>query len=378
MRYCSLKCGLFLLSLCFSHGVFAQSFEKDVAENWHQWRGPNANGVSEFAKGPVEWDQEKNVQWKFAMVGRGSSTPIIWGDKVFLLTAINTGKVDPSLPTPEEQPERVFGIKHPNTSYEFVVLCLSRATGKEIWRQVATELVPHEGHHNDNNFASASPTTDGKRLYCWFGSAGLFCYSLEGKLLWQRKLGKIKMGASLGEGCSPVLHEGKLIIVRDHQGESSIEVLDAGNGKTLWRKQREGGNGWATPAVVEHSGRVQVITTSSGKGRGGRLVAPGKVISYDLRSGEIIWQCSGLTDNAIPCPVVEDGVVYCMTGYQGSALLALPLSAKGDITDSDSILWTKKRGTPYVPSPLLYDGRLYLPSPTRTSSHALMPRMAGK
>ncbi len=359
MRYRSLKCGLLLLSLCFGHEAFAQSFKKDVAGNWHQWRGPNANGFSESAKGPVEWDNEKNVQWKFAMVGSGSSTPIIWGDKVFLLTAINTGKVDSSLPAPEEQPERVFGIKHPNTSYEFVVLCLSRETGKEIWRQVATELVPHEGHHNDNNFASASPTTDGKRLYCWFGSAGLFCYSLEGKLLWQRKLGKIKMGASLGEGCSPVLHEGKLIIVRDHQGESSIEVLDAGNGKTLWRKQREGGNGWATPAVVEHSGRVQVITTSSGKGRGGRLVAPGKVISYDLGSGEIIWQCSGLTGNAIPCPVVEDGVVYCMTGYQGSALLALPLSAKGDITGSDSILWTKKRGTPYVPSPLLYDGRLY-------------------
>ena len=359
MRYRSLKCGLLLLSLCLVHGAFAQSVKKDVTENWHQWRGPNANGFSESAKGPVEWDNEKNIQWKVAMGGSGSSTPIIWGDKVFLLTAINTGQVDPSLPRPEDQPERVFGIKHPNTSYKFAVLCLSRETGKEIWRQVATELVPHEGHHNDNNFASASPTTDGKRLYCWFGSAGLFCYSLEGELLWNRKLGTIKMGASLGEGCSPVLHEGKLIIVRDHQGESSIEVLDAGTGKTLWRKKREGGNGWSTPAVIKHSGRIQIITTSSGKGRGGRLVAPGKVISYDLDSGEIIWQCSGLTDNAIPCPVAEDGVVYCMTGYQGSALLALPLSAKGDITGSDSILWTKKRGTPYVPSPLLYDGRLY-------------------
>jgi arylsulfatase A-like enzyme/outer membrane protein assembly factor BamB len=359
MRYRNLAGGLACLFLCLVHTANAQSFEEASSENWHQWRGPNANGFSESAKGPVEWDNEKNIQWKVAMGGSGSSTPIIWGDKVFLLTAINTGQVDPSLPRPEDQPERVFGIKHPNTSYEFAVLCLSRETGKEIWRRVATTLVPHEGHHNDNNFASASPTTDGKRLYCWFGSAGLFCYSLEGELLWNRKLGTIKMGASLGEGCSPVLHEGKLIIVRDHQGESSIEVLVAGTGKTLWRKKREGGNGWSTPAVVKHSGRVQIITTSSGKGRGGRLVAPGKVISYDLGSGEIIWQCSGLTDNAIPCPVVEDGVVYCMTGYQGSALLALPLSAKGDITGSESILWTKKRGTPYVPSPLLYDGRLY-------------------
>ena len=337
----------------------AQDFSKTKADNWHHWRGPNATGVSQSAKPPTQWGEDKNLQWKVSIAGYGSASPIIWGNKVFILTAINTGKVDPSLTKPEDQPKRVFGITHPNTEYEFMVLCLDRKTGKEIWRQVAARLIPHEGTHGDNNFAAASPTTDGERLYCWFGSAGLFCYDLNGKKLWERFMGKAHMGASLGEGCSPVVHEGQLVIVRDHQRQSSIEVLNTKDGKTIWKKNRQGGNGWATPAVVEHGNQTQIIITASGTGRGGRLASLGKVISYDLYNGEVIWQCAGLTANAIPCPVVEKGVVYCMTGYQGFSLLALPLSVKGDITGSDKILWRKKRGTPYVPSPLLYDGLLF-------------------
>ena len=324
------------------------SFEKAKADNWHHWRGPSATGVSSTAKPPTQWSEEKNIQWKIAIDGYGSAAPIIWGNKVFILTAINTGKVDPSLPRPEDQPRRMFGIKHPNTVYEFVVLCLDRKTGRELWRQVATKLIPHEGAHGDNNFASASPTTDGERLYCWFGSAGLFCYDLNGKKLWDRKLGKVQMGAYLGEGCSPVIHEGKLVIIRDHSRQSSIEVLNAKTGKSLWKVDRHEKNTWATPAIVAHSGKTQVITTASDKVR-----------SYDLNTGKVIWKCAGLTGNAIPCPVIEDDTVYCMTGYKGYSLMAIPLNAKGDITGSDKILWTKRRGTPYVPSPILYDGLLY-------------------
>ncbi|MFB3103487.1 MAG: PQQ-binding-like beta-propeller repeat protein, partial [Pseudomonadales bacterium] len=264
----------------------AQSFEKLIPENWHQWRGPEANGVSRTANPPIEWSQEKNIKWKVAIDGRGSSTPIVWGDKVFLLTAINTGKVDPSLPRPEDQPERVFGIKFPNTKFQFVVLCLDGNTGKELWRQTATERVPHEGTHNNNGFASASPTTDGERLYCWFGSAGLYCYDLNGKKLWGRDLGKAHVGASLGEGCSPVVHNGKLVLVRDHSRQSTVHVLNAKTGRTLWEKNRDEPNAWATPRVLEHSGRTQIITAASNLVR-----------SYDLNSGDIIWQCSGLTGN---------------------------------------------------------------------------------
>lgn len=324
--------------------------EKDdlMSKNWHQWRGPEANGVSRTATPPIEWNEGKNLCWKVAVDGNGRSTPIIWEDQVFLLTAIDTGIVDPSLPRPEDQPERVFGIKYPNTTYRFVVLCLDRATGRERWRRTATERVLHEGHHGDNSFASASPTTDGERLYCWFGSAGLFCYDLDGDKLWERDLGRAYMEASLGEGCSPVVHDGKLVIVRDQQRQSYIEVMDAKSGETDWKADRDEPNAWATPRVIEYDGRTQVITAASNMVR-----------SYDLHTGEIIWQCNGLTGNVIPSPVIEDDLVYCMSGYQGYSLLALPLSANGDISRSDAIVWRMDRATPYIPSPLLYDGMLY-------------------
>jgi outer membrane protein assembly factor BamB len=316
--------------------------------NWHQWRGPEANGVSRTAKPPTEWSEDKNVRWKVAINGKGNASPIIWGNKVFLLTAINTGQIDPSRPKPEDQPKRVFGITYPNTVYKFEVLCLDRNTGKELWRRTASEHVPHEGTHHDADFASASPTTDGERLYCWFGSAGMHCYDLDGRKQWERDLGKAYVGASLGEGCSPVFHQGKLVIVRDHARQSSIEVLDARTGKTLWKKDRDEPNAWATPRIVQHSGKTQVITAAS------------KMIrSYDLDSGDIIWQCSGLTGNVTPCPIVDGDVVYCMSGYEGYSLLALPLNARGDISNSDKIVWSKDKGTPYVPSPVLYDRMLY-------------------
>ena len=316
--------------------------------HWHQWRGPEVSGVSRTAKPPLEWSEDRNIKWKVAIEGKGNASPIVWGDKVFLLTAINTGRVDPALPKPEDQPKRVFGITHPNTIYRFEVLCLDRNTGKELWRQTAIEYVPHEGTHNDADFASASPTTDGSRLYCWFGSAGMHCYDLDGKKLWERQLGKAYIGASLGEGCSPVVHKGRVVIVRDQARQSTIEVLDAKTGDTLWKKNRDEPNAWATPCIVEHSGKTQVITAAS------KLVR-----SYDLDTGDVIWQCRGLTGNVTPCPVVKGDVVYCMSGYEGYSLLALPLDAKGDISDSDSILWSIDKGTPYVPSPVLYEGLLY-------------------
>ena len=334
--------------ICLANQLQAQTFAELNPKNWHQWRGPEANGVSRTAQPPIEWSEDKNIQWKVAIDGKGNSTPIIWDDKVFLLTSIDTGEVDPSLPKPEDQPERVFGIKYPNTVHEFVVLCLDRDSGNEIWRRIATRNIPHEARHGDNDFASASPTTDGERLYCWFGSAGLFCYDLDGKKLWERDLGRVYMGASLGEGCSPVVYDGKIVIVRDNARQSNIEVLDAKTGETQWKKDRDEPNAWATPRVLKHSGKTQVITAASNMVR-----------SYDLNDGDIIWQCSGLTGNVIPAPVVERDVVYCMSGYEGFSVLALPLSATGDISKSAKIVWSKRRGTPYIPSPVLYDGMLY-------------------
>ena len=326
---------------------FSGAQEVDT-NNWHQWRGPEFNGVSRTATPPLNWSETQNVQWKIPIPGKGSSTPIVWGDKVFLLTGIDTGTVNPDLPKPEDQPDRVFGIKYPNTYYELTVLCFDRKTGAEIWRDVATKIVPHEGTHNDNDFASASPVVDNDRIYCWFGSAGLFCYDLDGNKKWNRNLGNAYIGASLGEGTSPVVHNNRVVILRDHQRQSTIEVLNTENGETIWRKDRDEPNTWATPVVVQHSGKTQIITSGQNFVR-----------SYNLNDGSIIWQCSGLSENAIPCPVVDGDYVYCMSGYKGYSLLALPLNSTGDISKSDKIAWTRDRATPYIPSPLLYDGMLF-------------------
>lgn len=325
------------------------SFGDSPEGNWHQWRGPEATGVSRLADPPVHWSEGKNVKWKVAIEGKGTSTPIIWKDKVFLLTTIETGVKDSSIQDPKDQPKtNFFDIKRPNTEHAFVVMCLDRNSGRERWRRTALRKIPHEGVHNDNDFASASPTTDGELLHCWFGSAGLYCYDLGGNKLWERDLGESKVGSSLGEGCSPVLHDGKLVIVRDHAGQSSIAVLDAKTGEPLWERQRDEGNAWATPRVIRYRGKTQVITAASGAVR-----------SYELDSGEIIWQCRGLTGNVTPCPVIDDDYVICMSGYRGYAAMAIPLTETGDISGSEKILWQRDRGTPYIPSPLLYDGLLF-------------------
>lgn len=335
-----------------------EEFASEKMQNWHQWRGPLATGAAPQADPPVRWSEENNVQWKVPIDGAGSSTPIIWGDKVFLLTSINTGKVDPDLPKPEDQPDRPFGIKFPNTFYQFVVLCLDRGSGEELWRRVAIEMIPKQGHHGDNNFASSSPTTDGERLYVWFGSAGwMFCYDLEGELLWKRELGQVEMRRSFGEGSSPVVHGDRVVLSRDNEGQSYIVALDAKTGEVTWKVDRDEQSAWATPLVIQHNGRAQVVTNASNRVR-----------SYDLRDGSLIWECGGQVGNVTPSPVTEGSLVFCMSGYRGSALYALPLDSQGDITGSERIAWSRDRGTPYVPSPLLYDGILYF----NQSNNAIM------
>lgn len=322
----------------------------DPMNNWHQWRGPVGTGVAPQSQPPLNWSETQNVKWKISVDGRGSSTPIIWGEKVFLLTAIDTGLKDSSIPDPADQPKsNFFDIKRPNTQHDFVVICLNRKTGKEIWRRIATRKIPHEGVHNDNDYASASPVTDGKLLYCWFGSAGLFCYDLSGTLKWKRDLGEVPVESSLGEGCSPVLHRNRLVIVRDHAGQSTISVLDATTGKLVWSKKRDEKTAWATPLVVEHKGVSQVVTAASKWIR-----------SYDLADGKLIWQCSGLTGNVIPCPVLVGEHVICMSGYQGYSAMSISLDSEGDVSNSNQIRWSRSRGTPYIPSSLLYDELLFI------------------
>ena len=218
-----------------------------------------------------------------------------------------------------------------------------------LWQQVAREEVPHEGfRQGEGSFASSSGLTDGKHLYAYFGSRGLYCYDFNGKQIWSQDLGKMRMAMGFGEGSSPALYQDTLIVNRDNEDNSFIIALDKNTGKTLWKKPRAERTSWSTPLIIERDGKAQAVVT-----------ATGKIRSYDVASGEVLWECGGLTRNVIPCPVADDSMVYCMSGFQGNALLAIRLGRTGDLTGSDAIAWTHNKSTPYVPSPLLYNGKLY-------------------
>ncbi|WP_425618000.1 PQQ-binding-like beta-propeller repeat protein [Anatilimnocola sp. NA78] len=323
--------------------------EAEFAQNWPAWRGPQFNGVAPQGNPPTKWSETENVKWKVEIPGEGSSTPIVWGDRIFLLTAIKTDKVVDTVPDVADQPQRPFGITFPKNYFQFVVMCLDRKTGKTLWQKVATERVPHEGVHPDNDYASGSPVTDGKRLCVSFGSRGVYAYDFDGNLKWQKEFGTLKTRNSFGEGSSPALHGNTLVTTWDQDGPSFITAQNADTGELLWRKDRDEQNtAWATPLIVERAGHTQVITN-----------ATNLVRSYDLKTGDVLWQCAGQVTNVTPSPVANEKLVFCMSGYRGSALYALPFDQTGDLTDTDKIAWKLDRGTPYIPSPLLYDGRLY-------------------
>ncbi len=328
--------------------VRGENWPEQWLDNWPQWRGPLANGTAPKGDPPMQWDEQTNLQWKTPIPGKGSATPIIWGDRVFIVTAIDTGReADPrDLPKPDERFEKK--TKAPQTYYQFVVYCLDRNTGKVRWQRIATEQVPHEGHHPTHSYAAGSPTTDGKYLYVSFGSRGIYCYDLDGKLQWSRDFGKMSTRLGWGEAVTPVLHGDTLIVNWDQEADSFITALDARTGATRWKTPREEVTTWTTPLVVEYQGRTQVIVN-----------ATNRVRSYDLATGEELWQCGGQTVNPIPSALRYGDHVICMSGYKGSAAVSIALDSKGDVTKSDKIAWHHDRGTPYVPSPLLVGDRLY-------------------
>ena len=424
-----------------------------TAENWPTWRGPAANGVAPGGNPPTEFSESKNVQWKTKVPGSGSSTPVIWGDQVFIMTAEKTGKKvaaaaggesrereqgterrqRPDGERPEgrgrgEQGSRggdrprpdgdrgsrggerprpdggsfnreefikrfdkdgdgelndaerdamrdelrqqfgggrggersprsgrssrgrggFGGGSKPTEEYRYVLMSLDRNTGKENWRRVAATQVPHEGHHRDHGYASGSPVTDGEHIIVSFGSRGLYCYDMKGKLQWKKDFGDMRMRNSFGEGTSPALHGDTVVLLWDHEGDSALYALDKKTGKLKWKTDRNEASGWCTPVVTIHDGVTQVIVNGS------RAVR-----SYQLSDGKLLWQCSGQTSNAIPSVVVDENFAYAMSGFRGAHLAAIKLGGSGDLTDSKSVSWTANRGTPYTPSPLLSNGRIW-------------------
>jgi outer membrane protein assembly factor BamB len=316
---------------------------------WPQWRGPLATGEGPLANPPVEWSEEKNVRWRVEIPGRGQSSPVVWNDLVFVTTAVPVGKAAPAKPGEAAPAGGPPPVVKPDGNVEFVVEAHNRSDGKLRWRKVVKELLPHEGTHQDGSYASGSALTDGERLYAFFGSRGLYALDLEGKVLWEKQLGTMQTRMGFGEGSSPALYGETIVINWDHEGQDFVVALDKKTGKELWRTERDEPTSWATPIVVAPGGKPQVITS-----------ATNRVRSYDLATGKLLWEASGMTANVIPSPVSAGGMVYITSGFRGNALLAVRLAdAQGDITGKPAIVWSYDKDTPYVPSPLLYKDALY-------------------
>jgi outer membrane protein assembly factor BamB len=378
-------------------------------QEWPQWRGPLASGASPDANPPIKWSETENIKWKVKLPGRGTSTPIIWGDKVFIQTAIATGKkIEPPASKEAAAKDTTSTTKGsdakgsdskgesaksddkgarggqrrggpgdggkgrggrgggrggfgrggppPTEVHQWVLMAIDRATGKTLWQKTAREEVPHEGTRvEDHGFASHSPATDGQHVIAFFGSRGLHCYDMDGNLKWQKDLGRMRVANTFGEGASPALHGNTVVVNWDHEGEDFIAAFNKATGDELWRTPREEGTTWSTPFVVVHDGRAQVITAATNRLR-----------SYDLATGQQIWEADGkMTRNVIPSPVGQGDMVYLTSGFKGASLLAIRLGSSGDISGTKAVVWQHGKDTPYVPSPLLYDNRLYFFSANR-------------
>ncbi len=305
------------------------------ADNWPHWRG-NGNGVAENASPPLQWSDSKNVKWKVEIPGQGSGSPIVWDDRVFVISGV------PAAGGAGNGSNRLQPL-------EFTLFCFDRANGKLLWKQVATVATPHQETHSTNNFAAASPCTDGEHVYAHFGSRGLYCYTMDGKLVWKRDdLGKMETRNSFGEGSSPTIEGDKILVPWDHEGPSALYALDKRTGKTIWKADRDEPTCWATPLVVDVGDSKQVVMNGQNYAR-----------AYDLETGAELWRCGGQTERPVASAVADAGLVFVGSGFRGAFLGAFRPEARGDLEGTQGVVWTIDRDTPDIASPLLSSGRLY-------------------
>jgi outer membrane protein assembly factor BamB len=303
-------------------------------------------GVAPLANPPIDWSEQRNVAWKTPLPGLGHSTPIVWNDRVFVTTAIPVG--DPIEPRPSRAPGAHDNLPVTHR-YQFVAMAMDRASGQIVWRKTLREELPDEAGHYTGSLASNSPVTDGVNLFAHYGTFGLYCLGFDGDIRWKRDFGRMQSLHGHGEGSSPVLAGDVLIINWDHEGQSFVVALDKHTGGERWKVHRPEVTSWATPIVVEHNGRPQLIISGTNRVRG-----------YDANDGSVIWECGGLSANVVASPVAGDGMVFVGSSYDKRALLAIRLEGShGDVTGSNQVAWKRSRGTPYVPSPLLYEDALY-------------------
>jgi outer membrane protein assembly factor BamB len=348
--------GIFLIVtfMLFIGVSFMVQESAEFDRNWHQWRGPKATGEAMYGNPPLEWSESKNIKWKVEIPGRGHATPIIWKDKVFIQTAVETDeKVEPSKPEGEKSEGWSPPSNEAASVLDFRVIALNRDNGHVLWTRSVARERPVDATHETGTWASNSPVTDGEHLYAYFGSRGLYCLDYYGNLIWSRDFGQMEKKMSFGEGSSPALYKDKLVIIWDHEGDSYLYILDKKTGKDIMKIPRGEATTWssplASPLVVNVKGTNQVITSGTQKIR-----------SYNLDNGEILWEGTGMTANVIPHPVVLGSMLYLMSGFRGNAIMAIDLNkASGNINGTDAIAWEYNQNAPYTPSPLLMNGRLY-------------------
>ena len=335
--------------------VIVMSYSTAAAKtsNWPQWRGPDGRGVSEEKGLPAEWTSTTNVKWKTPISGRGHSSPIVWGKKIFLTTSVDGETIPGRTPGVTHKLSDGTDFVHPdavgaNLKHTFKVVCLDRATGKILWERVACEGPVHDSRHKKASFASSTPATDGKYVFAFFGSEGLYAYDFNGKLLWKQDLGKLGT-ASVGYGVSPILYKNLVIMQCDESGmKSFVAAFDKKTGKEVWRVARKVDVTWTSPVLVRAGNRMELVTA-----------AAEAIIAYDPLTGKELWRHKGLESNAVPTPVVYNDLVIVTSGYPKKIALALKAGGNGDVTGKQ-LVWTYNKGTAYVPSPISYGEYIYL------------------
>ena len=343
---------IFIIAFACTHNGQTQNASKADSldpwfQNWPQWRGPFGTGeAAPEANPPITWDEDNHIKWKTLLPGLGHSTPVIWNDHIFLTITVPVGeKIPPKY-------SRAPGA-HDNSAitqqHEFIVIAINRKNGKFLWQTKVRKTLPHAGGHVSGSLASASPVTDGKQVYAFFGSYGLYALDFEGKIIWQAELGEMNSKHGHGEGSSPAVINDTLIVNWDHEDESFVVAFNTKTGEQVWKKSRDEATSWSSPVTFQFEGKAQVLVS-----------ATNRIRCYEVATGDLIWECGGLSANVVATPIVRDGFAWIGSSYDTRALITIKLKgASGDITGSDHIIWARNQRTPYVPSPLLYEDTLY-------------------
>ncbi|MCF7957478.1 MAG: PQQ-binding-like beta-propeller repeat protein [Phycisphaerae bacterium] len=337
---------LSLLSIGFMGNVSGQ-------ESWSGFRGPDS-GVVEGVVLPDAWSVTEHVKWCVAVPGRGWSSPVVWGDKIFVTTVVNEGKVE------EAKKGLYFGgdrKKAPLSIHRWMVLCIDARTGHTLWEKVAKKGVPSHPLHIKNTYASETPLVDGKRVYAYFGNVGVFCYDMAGKALWEKPFKAHKTRYDWGTAASPVMDEDRIYIVNDNEQRSYLVAMDKKTGEQVWRIRRDEKSNWVTPFIWTHPLGKEIVTSGTGKVR-----------SYSME-GKLLWELKGMSVIAIPTPHSAQGLLYVSSGYvmdKNRPVYAIRPGATGDITlkkgatSSEYVAWSLEQAGPYNPSPIVYGDYFYV------------------